>query len=153
MEPKGAPVDLEYDGPDDKGWHAVHHAATLARPDLVQRLIDRKADLHATTHHDSTALHVLACVGPQKHTFDAVEAVAELLIGANAPLDARDNRGNTALLRAAQHGTLGVVLPLLRSAEASGVSLSVALNDDGQSALDRARAGGHTEVVDAIEGG
>lgn len=146
-------MDLEYDGPDDKGWHAVHHAAKLARHDLVQRLIQRKADLHATTPHDSTALHVLACVGPQIHSVDALKAVAELLIGANAQLDARDNRGNTPLLRAAQHGTLGVVLPLLRSGEASGASLSGALNDDGQSALDRARAGGHTEVVDAIEGG
>ena len=57
-------------------------------------------------------------------------------------MEVKDNRGNTALLRACQHGNTGVAAALL-SARAD----PTVRNDDGQDTLVRATEGGHDGVV------
>ena len=64
-------------------------------------------------------------------------------------LEQRDNKGNTALLRCGQHGNAGVCELLVEF----GAYLS-SKNDEGQSALDRAREGkeaGHAKVIEILE--
>eukprot|EP00966_Prymnesium_polylepis_P074656 1732514-Prymnesium_polylepis.1 len=63
-------------------------------------------------------------------------------MSAGCPLEVRDNRGNTALLRSCQHGNTAVAAALL-SARAD----VTARNDEGEDCLTRASAGGHDGVI------
>ena len=132
---------------DASGWTAMHHVAKAAGADasgdgarIATLLLEQGADVMATTHHDSTALHVAACNGSS--------SVADVLVraGGSALLEAKDNKGNTALLRAAQHGFFAVATVLV----AAGANKSTT-NVDGQSAAARARAASATKIVDLLE--
>jgi len=69
------------------------------------------------------------------------------LLAQGAPVDAKDNRKNTALMLAAQSGSEESVR-LLLSAGAN----RHAVNRDGNSALDLAKAAGHPEIVKLLTG-
>lgn len=119
-------------------WTLLHHATKHGRVTCVEFLLEAKADVTCTTHHDSTALHIAACNG-----FDAV---ATVLIDHGCPLEALDNKKNTALMRAGQHGHAQVAKLLLDA----GADMT-SRNGDGMSALDRALAGDHAQVVALLE--
>jgi ankyrin repeat protein len=70
-------------------------------------------------------------------------SLAKLLIFAGADLNARDNRGNTALMYSARYGNTEIAR-LLISARAN---LNTSNDDDGSTALMLAARYGHTEIV------
>lgn len=69
-------------------------------------------------------------------------AATKVLLAHRCDVEACDNKKNTALLRAAQHGTAGVLVLLLEA----GAS-TTCRNVDGQLAVDRAREGEHQNVL------
>lgn len=71
---------------------ALHLAAKAGEANVVQLLLDERANVNARTHHDETPLMEAADHGH--------DAVAELLIKFEADVNARTVSGKTAL-----HGT------------------------------------------------
>ena len=138
-------TDLSLGGGTGTQWTGLH-AASEAGHHIVEMLLKFGADPSATTHHRSTALHIAACQGHKP--------VAEVLVRqVHWPstycyfLDERDNKGNTALHRAAQHGKTGVGRMLINA----GSDL-YAENDAGQTPS-RARegdTGGHIALLSLL---
>ena len=128
-------------------WTGLHAASKAGHHHIVEMLLKFGADPSATTHHRSTALHIAACQGHKP--------VAEVLVRqVHWPstycyfLDERDNKGNTALHRAAQHGKTGVGRMLINA----GSDL-YAENDAGQTPIARARegdTGGHIALLSLL---
>jgi ankyrin repeat protein len=138
-------VDLEE---HETLWTPLHHAVKGAHIGVVRELLKHGADVNALTQHQSTALHIAACNGGAMATPEAVtnfERIVTLLIDRGCPLQAVDNKRNSALHRAAQHGSLGILRTLLLLMGDDG-----SRNVDGQSVMDRAVAGGHEQVVSLL---
>ena len=125
----------------ETSWTGLHAATKAGQLSAVQTLLGARCDPSACTHHDSNALHIAACNGKAGRQAD----VAKLLIEAGCPLEARDNRGNTPLLRACQHGADLIAAALL----AAGADRTAA-NADGQTCEARAAAGGHESVTSLL---
>ena len=68
------------------------HRATGA-PDLVRTLYEQGADPNIADDNGNTPLHFITC----DDTEDSSATVAEVLVGYGADVDARNNRGKTAL--------------------------------------------------------
>jgi len=118
-------------------WTGLHAATKAGHAQIVHLCLEKKADVAACTHHESTALHIAAC--------NARTEIARILVESGCPLEAVDNKKNTALLRSAQHGSTGVADVLI----AAGADVNVQ-NVDGQSVADRAEAGGHQAVLERV---
>jgi ankyrin repeat protein len=116
---------------------ALHAASFTGHLDVVQRLIDKGADLSARNDAQSTPLHV-AAAGGQK-------AVVDLLISSGAQVDARDNVGTTPLGYAAIRGHPDVAEALL----AKGADPNARLTD-GTTTLTLATKSGQSAVADVI---
>mmetsp|Transcript_3518 Transcript_3518/g.8309 ORF Transcript_3518/g.8309 Transcript_3518/m.8309 type:complete len:159 (-) Transcript_3518:181-657(-) len=120
-------------------WVGLHHATKAGSLECVKLLLEAKAISSLCTHHNSTALHIAAC--NQKPN------IALELIKSKCPLEARDNKKNTALLRACQHGSTKVLKVLLEARADATVE-----NVNKQTALIRATEGNHQECLDLLEG-
>ena len=130
---------------NDTQWTPLHHAVKGAHLPVVRELLKKGAAVGATTHHDSTALHICACnAGPAQsaEVVTNMERISTLLLDRGVPLQALDNKKNTAMHRAAQHGSFGVLRTLLLLAGDDG-----SRNLDGQSVMDRAVASGHEQTI------
>lgn len=123
-------------------WTGLHAAVKGGQLATARLLLDSGADVCALTQHDSSPLHIAACNEAAGHQSE----IAKLLIGAGCPLEARDNKGNTALLRACQHGAASVAAALL-AARAD----PRAKNTAGEDCLARASAGGHASVASLLQ--
>jgi len=97
---------------DSNQWSGVHHATKHGHTDVLEALLGAGAAVDARTHHDSTALHIAACQDRA--------AAAKVLLAHHSDVEARDNKKNTAVLRAAQHGTAGVLVLLLEAKQHVG---------------------------------
>ena len=105
----GANPGLALAADPETRWTALHHAVKHGHREVCAVLLDAGGSVTATTQHDSSALHIAAC--------NQQRDVAELLIQRGCPLELLDNKLNTALLRAAQHGSLDVFLLLQAAGE------------------------------------
>jgi ankyrin repeat protein len=123
--------------------HGLPGAAIGGHLEVVQRLLDAKADVNAATALDGgrTALQAAAEGGHLE--------VVQRLLDAKADVNTAATRydGRTALQAAAQGGHLEVVQRLLDAK--ADVNAAAALNR-GQTALQAAAQGGHLEVVQRL---
>jgi len=106
------------------GVTPLHVAVKLDRRDVVAALLDKGADIHATTTDDygHTALHVAAACGRSE--------LIVVLLAAGADIDARDKNGSSPLIvaaRSCQSHALAVLLD-------SGANIA-AVDKDGDTAL------------------
>ena len=113
---------------------ALHLAATHGHANVVQVLIDAKANVNAMRTDGCTPLHLAACFG--------YDEVAKLLLAAGAKLDILDMTQNTALQLAAWDGHAAVVQQLI----AKGADLELP-DAFGRTPLILAADDGHVEVV------
>ncbi|MGZ5871321.1 MAG: ankyrin repeat domain-containing protein [Bradyrhizobium sp.] len=98
--------------PDQTGKTPIVYAAAGARLDVVKRLLARKMDINARYPNDLTLLMWAAGADEKVPEAQAIEVVAYLL-DAGAHIDARDDRGRTALMIAAEGGRAEVANLLL----------------------------------------
>lgn len=86
---------------DELGNTPLHHAAGRGT-EIVSKLLAARADANAVNKRGATAL------------FDARSPeIVDALVKAGTPIDARDEQGNTAVMRLAQSGTRATVLAVL----------------------------------------
>lgn len=130
-------------------WTPLHHATKSGRVAVVTQLLKASADITACTHHDSTALHIAACNAGAKQSDPtmvvALEQIAVLLLDHGCPPDALDNKGNTALHRAAQHGSVGIFREIYARTGDDGRT-----NHDCQTVGDRAKVAGHAAILECL---
>ena len=128
------------------GWTLLHLAPWAGQPETTRLLLDRGADL-ATVSRNALRNRPLnaAVAGPNAETRTAC---VRLLLEAGADANNRQERGNTPLHTSAHLGDSASVEALL--AHGADVELR---SDDGKSAADYAREGGHEELAKRLEAG
>ena len=121
------------------GWTPLHLAAFFGHPAAVTLLLERGADLDATSGNAmrNTALHAAVAGG-------RVEA-ALTLIDAGAGVNAPDGGGHTPLHIAAEGGYLPIVESLLQHGADPH-----AVDAEDRTPLARAAARNHAAVIDLI---
>ena len=121
------------------GFTALHFPAFFGIGDAAaasRLLIAAGADVNARSANSFSVLPLHSAVAGNH------DAVVAVLIGEGADVNATQPHGWTPLLGAAKNGSLASVERLL----AAGAD-PAARNDDGSSALELARAGGHNAIV------
>jgi len=98
--------------PDETGKPPIVYAAAGARLDIVKRLLARDIDINARYPHDLTLLMWASGADEKVPEIEAIKVVAYLL-DRGAQIDARDVRGRTALMIAAEGGRAEVAALLL----------------------------------------
>lgn len=88
---------------DSNLWCGVHHATKHGHTGTLEALLSAGADVDARTHHESTALHIAACQNRA--------AAAKTLLAHKCDCEARDNKKNTALLRASRAPRTSTLAP------------------------------------------
>lgn len=128
------------------GWTLLHLAAWAGQPETTRLLLERGADLTAAS---ANALHNqplnAAVAGPNAETRTAC---VKLLLQAGADVNNRQVSGATPLHTAAHMGDTATVEELLAHGADAGLR-----SDDGTSAADYARVGGHEELAKRLEVG
>lgn len=119
------------------GWTLLHLAGFFGHVDAMRLLLERGADVHATSINAmrNTPLHA-TLAGPSGI------AGARLLAEAGTDVNARQHGGYTALHSAAQHGAIDVIDLLLDH----GANPDLAA-DDGRRPVDFARERGHADAA------
>jgi ankyrin repeat protein len=123
------------------GFTALHYVAFFSGDEAAARaLLDAGADPNAVARNRQrvTPLHSAM---PARH-----DTVARLLIERGADVNARQQRGATALMEAALTGNAAMVDGLLAHDAQPDLAL-----EDGRTAADLARENGHTEIAARIE--
>jgi uncharacterized protein len=100
--------------PDEAGRVAMTHAAARGFADIVRRLFDAGVDVNQHYRNNLTAL-MWAASYEDDVGIRAAENVIDLLLKAGAEVDARDDRGRTALMMAVELDHAEVVDMLIRS--------------------------------------
>jgi len=123
------------------GIRPLYRASVLARPEVVQLLLEAGADPAEATDRGSQALHAASQNGDL--------ATAMLLLSHKAPVDAQNEDGYTPLHLAARYKHLDLMKELLRSGADPNV-----LDHRGRSPLHVAAGLGRLDLVTAlVEGG
>ena len=117
---------------DRTGKAAILYAANRGFAKIVERLLTAGVDVNAVYGNDLTALMWASGFADDVPENDAIRTVT-LLLDKGAKLEAKDDRGYTALITAAQLGHDGVVKLLV----ARGAN-KAATNKDGNTAADLA---------------
>jgi len=109
----------------DPDWTPLRLAVELENPDIVKLLLEFKADPNERNSWNATFLHIIAYrngprgiwtgpgVDPQLVRERRLTDIARLLIQYGVDVSARDDRGFTALLLAAQNCHIAMVRDLL----------------------------------------
>ena len=107
----GADVELR----DWKGRTALHHVAGAGHSgDIVKLLLKNKLDINARNGRGETALLTAVACFFLNSEEDHRSLITQLL-GSGASVDRSDNRGRTALHRAAAHGVVKIACRLLEA--------------------------------------
>lgn len=134
---RGAALDLTEPA---QGNTALHLAAQANHGGAARRLLAGGARVDSRNRNLETPLHTAA-----EQSWHETAAVAVLLIDAQADLEARDRRGFTPLIRAAQHGHLPVLSALI-----SHRADPNAKTHRGRSALYEATGAGRYRVAELL---
>jgi ankyrin repeat protein len=129
-----APVDAA----EADGTTALHWAARLDRPDIMQALLRGKAPVNVANRYGVTPL-MLAAVNGSAQTID-------LLLKAGADVNALGADGETVLMLAARTGRPEAVQLLI----AKGANVNASETWQGETALMWAAAESHPEVVSIL---
>lgn len=99
--------------PDDRGYTPLIAAANASNPESVQFFLDQKANVLAIDNTGNTAIH--RSIGNMRDHDNDAEAVIMItaLLKAGAPIDAQNNKGETALMHAEQLGLYKTTAMLL----------------------------------------
>ncbi|KAI9124788.1 hypothetical protein K1719_004115 [Acacia pycnantha] len=81
---------------DEEGWAPIHAAASIGNLEIVDKLLDKGADVNLQNNGGRTAFHYAASKGWMK--------IAEILISYGAKINVKDKVGSTPLHRAAGSG-------------------------------------------------
>ncbi len=128
------------------GWTLMHLAPWAGQPGTTRLLLSRGANLTAVSKNPLRNQPLNAAVaGPNAETRTAC---VRLLLEAGADANNRQVRENTSLHTSAHLGDTGTVEALL--AHGADVELR---SDDGKSAANYAREGGHEELAKRLEAG
>ena len=126
------------------GWTLMHLAPWAGQPETTRLLLDREANLAAVSTNALRNQPLNAAVaGPNAETRTAC---VRQLLKAGADVNSRQARGNTPLHTSAHLGDAASVEALL----AHGADAALR-SDDGKSAADYARDGGHEDLVRRLE--
>ncbi len=104
---------------DAEGFTPLMVAANWGNTELVQLLLEAGADVHATTHTGTNALHSLACAEITHTTNDAEAAkaltdIAAILLAAGADINHATASGVTPLVMAAKRNNI-LMQPFLQA--------------------------------------
>jgi len=128
------------------GWTLLHLAPWAGQPETTRLLLARGADLAAVSTNALRNQPLNAAVaGPNAETRTAC---VRLLLEAGADANNRQEGGNTPSHTSAHLGDIESVETLL----AHGADMGLR-SDDGKSAADYAREGGHEELAAELEAG
>ena len=128
------------------GWTLMHLAPWAGQPGTTLLLLERGADLAAVGENALRNQPLNAAVaGPNAETRTAC---VQLLLEASAEVDNRQVNGNTPLHTSAHSGDSSTVDALLTYGADVGLR-----SDDGKSAADYAREGGHLDLARRLEAG
>ena len=128
------------------GWTLLHLAPWAGQPETTQLLLALGANLTALSKNPLRNQPLNAAVaGPNAETRTAC---VRLLLEAGADGNNRQERGNTPLHTSAHLGDTATVEALLAHGADAGLR-----SDDGKSAGDYAREGGHEELARRLEAG
>lgn len=129
----------EVNGWSTDGFQPLQLAAFFGRPEAVELLLARGAEVSTPARHQFhvTALHA-ALAGP-------TPGIARALIAAGADVNARQQGGVTPLQEAAANGALDLVRLLLEHG-----ADPAATDDNGRTAADWARERGQTAVLEMV---
>ncbi len=124
-------------------------AANYRRPEIVQALLDAKADpnyrpLIADGLYGRTPLLCAAGCDPSA-SFQSCEAVVNVLVSAGADINKGNSDGYTPLMAASSVGNLAMVMLLIRH----GADINAATRSK-RTALDYARDNGHPSIVTGL---
>jgi len=92
---------------NDDGFTALQYAAKLGDQDIVQFLLNCRADVDARNKFHQTSVMLAARHGHSK--------VTEMLLGDGASIEKRDRGGRNALMMAARNGHVAVIEVLLKA--------------------------------------
>ena len=128
------------------GWTLMHLAPWAGQPETTRLLLDRGADLTAVSMNALRNQPLNAAVaGPNGETRTAC---VRLILDAGADANNRQARGHTPLHTSAHLRDTSTAEALL--AHGADVGLR---SDDGKSAADYAREGGHLKLARRLEAG
>lgn len=124
----------------DVGFSPLHAAAEYKHSDVMQLLLASGADVNSRNGWDQTPLHQVSMRAWHKDS-----EAARFLVDHGAKIEARDNRGFTALVIASGNGNMPVVALLLDR----GADINARTND-GATALTQAAGHGHEQIVSLL---
>ncbi len=128
------------------GWTLVHLASWAGQPETTRLLLSRGANLTAVSKNALRNQPLNAAVaGPIGETRTAC---VRLILEAGADANNRQEGGNTPLHTSAHLGDSSTAEALLAHGADAGLR-----SDDGKSAADYAREGGHLELARRLEAG
>jgi len=121
-------------------YTALIEAARKGQLDTVRTLLEHGASVKAANNQGGTALSFAAENGHNK--------VAEILIESGSELNSQDGMGYTPLTYAAERGNTVLVTNLLK--RGAPTELRTIYNDNEATAIIKASANGHNDVVTAL---
>ena len=122
------------------GFTPLHFAGFFNRPEIASALIANGADISAVAANAMKVAPLHSAATSRSH-----EVVRQLL-AADAPVNARQHGGWTALHAAAANGDIEMIRDLL----AHGADIKAA-NDEGKTANDLAQAKGYADVMKLLQ--
>lgn len=132
--------DLAVEDRSEDGFTALHLAAFFGRPETVEALLSRGADVESAADNSSKVRPLHSAVAGRS------PEVLRVLLAAEPDLEAKQQGGFTPLMGAAANGLDELVDILL----AAGADPSTKA-DDGKTAADFARAKGHEELAERLD--
>lgn len=128
-------VDINEPNSKDEGLTALHYGCTLGNLEIIQVLLDSKANINAKDEHGWTPLHEAAYKGHKQ--------VVTILLDAGADVNAEDKDGITALHLATKFSYNEIGLILLKN----GAKVNVKSKIAGWTPLHYAAVREHSKIM------